>query len=122
MTDRGRVTEGTDLFAIPGHSGIPARAWFARHERLERKIRQRIARVEREREQLRRELHALNYHLIQGISPASRREDWDSRLRVMKRFLDPTLYRVERMTGWRFGYEAESRNEHHWPVHRSPGP
>jgi hypothetical protein len=25
--------------------------------------------VEREREQLRRELHALNYHLILGISP-----------------------------------------------------
>ena len=63
----------------------------------------------------------MNYHLIQGISPASRREDWDARLRVMMNFLDPTLDHVERMTGWRFGYEAENRNEHHWPAHRFPG-
>ena len=121
MTERRRVAEATDLFAIPEHSGIRGRPWFARHERLERKIRRRIARVERERERLRRELHALNYHLIQGISPASRREDWDARLRVMMNFLDPTLDHVERMTGWRFGYEAENRNEHHWPAHRFPG-
>ena len=85
-----------DPILLPGRNGIRDRLWSARHDRVERRIRRRIERVKHEHERLRRDLHALNHHLIQGMQPASRRDDWKARQIVMVRFLDPTLDHVER--------------------------
>jgi hypothetical protein len=94
---------------LPGRTGVRGRLWHTRHDRLQAKIRRRIRRVERERERLRRELAHLNYHIIRGIQPPERQDDFGAREAITKDFLDPTLDHVERMTGWRFGYEAEPR-------------
>ncbi len=93
------------------------RFWDRRYEHLQRRVDKRLRRVERERKELGRALHALNWHLIQAL-PDDQRADWEGRRAVMQEYLDPVLDRVESQTGWRFPYGAENDNAHRYSEHR----